>query len=145
MFDAYFVNKRLLSVFSRGWVLQKEISKKLMNTVQSLYVAYYGRPADPTGLQANDGNLGEIINAFGTSAEYTENLGSVDTSAQVNKPLSAAVWARCRRRRAGNATGRTAIYAAVLAFYKCWTSVIGHAAGNPDTELPAKADAVGTQ
>ncbi|CAO1661849.1 hypothetical protein NYA30BAC_01409 [Halomonas sp. NYA30] len=62
-----------------------------LDTVQSLYVAYYGRPADPSGLQywaerleANNGNLGEIINAFGTSAEYTANLGSVDTSAQVN-------------------------------------------------------------
>ena len=62
-----------------------------LDTVQSLYVAYYGRPADPSGLQywaerleASDGNLGEIINAFGTSTEYTANLGSVDTAAQVN-------------------------------------------------------------
>lgn len=62
-----------------------------LNTVQSLYVAYYGRPADPEGLnywaeqlEANGGNLANIINAFGNSSEYNANLGSIETSAQVN-------------------------------------------------------------
>ncbi|WP_442488316.1 DUF4214 domain-containing protein [Halomonas litopenaei] len=62
-----------------------------LDIVQSLYVAYYGRPADPSGLQywaerlqASEGKLGEIINAFGNSPEYTENLGSVDSPSQVN-------------------------------------------------------------
>lgn len=62
-----------------------------LNTVQSLYVAYYGRPADPSGLQywaerleASDGNLSDIINAFGNSAEYRANIGNLGASAQVN-------------------------------------------------------------
>jgi plasmid stability protein len=66
-------------------------TQQSLDTVQSLYVAYYGRPADPAGLQywaerleANDGNLSEIINAFGNSPEYTANLGNLDTAAQIN-------------------------------------------------------------
>lgn len=62
-----------------------------LDTVQSLYVAYYGRPADPSGLQywaerleASDGNLSEIINAFGTSPEYASRFGDSDSSTQVN-------------------------------------------------------------
>lgn len=46
------------------------------DTVQTAYIAYYGRPADPAGLafwvnqlQAAGGNLDAIINAFGNSAE----------------------------------------------------------------------------
>ena len=66
-------------------------AQQSLDTIQSLYVAYYGRPADPEGLnywaerlEASNGNLSEIINAFGTSAEYSANLGSVDTAAQIN-------------------------------------------------------------
>lgn len=66
-------------------------TQQSLNTVQSLYVAYYGRPADPAGLQywaeqleASNGNLGDIINAFGNSPEYTSNLGSQATADQVN-------------------------------------------------------------
>ncbi|WP_136067573.1 DUF4214 domain-containing protein [Modicisalibacter radicis] len=62
-----------------------------LDTVQSLYVAYYGRPADPSGqkywaerLEASDGKLGEIINAFGTSPEYASRLGNSDAATQVN-------------------------------------------------------------
>jgi len=58
--------------------------------VQKIYVAYYGRPADPAGLQywagqlaANGGNLTSIINAFGNSAESTALYAGADNSAKV--------------------------------------------------------------
>ena len=52
-------------------------------TVQRMYIAYYGRPGDPGGISywqtrlTDTGcNLGEIIDAFGTSAEYQERFGT---------------------------------------------------------------------
>jgi hypothetical protein len=58
--------------------------------VQEIYVAYYGRPADPAGLQywagqlaANNGNLSAIINAFGNSAESTALYAGATNSAKV--------------------------------------------------------------
>ena len=55
--------------------------------IQNAYLAYYGRPADPAGLdywtgrlKEAGGNLGEIIAAFGTSAEFTERFGQLDTT-----------------------------------------------------------------
>jgi len=58
--------------------------------VQEIYIAYYGRPADPAGLQywagqlaANRGNLSAIINAFGSSAESTALYAGADNSAKV--------------------------------------------------------------
>ncbi|MCM5704926.1 DUF4214 domain-containing protein [Larsenimonas salina] len=48
-----------------------------LNYVQSLYVAYYGRPADKEGLEfwadrADAEGNAAIVNAFGTSEEFTE-------------------------------------------------------------------------
>jgi len=50
--------------------------------IQKLYIAYYGRPADPAGLtfwtdqlNANGGNLNSIIDAFATSAEAQAKYG----------------------------------------------------------------------
>lgn len=58
--------------------------------VQEIYVAYYGRPADPAGLQywagqlaANKGNLSAIINAFGNSSESTALYAGASNSAKV--------------------------------------------------------------
>jgi hypothetical protein len=58
--------------------------------VQQAYLAYYGRPADPAGLdywatQLDNagGNLSSIINAFGTSAESTALYGGSNTAAQI--------------------------------------------------------------
>lgn len=55
--------------------------------VQRAYVAYYGRPADPAGqdywvgrLQEVGGDMGVIINAFGTSKEFTDRYGSMTNS-----------------------------------------------------------------
>jgi hypothetical protein len=53
--------------------------------VQTMYVAYYGRPGDPGGvdfwagkLDGNDGNLDEIIDAFGDSKEFIDNYGDLN-------------------------------------------------------------------
>ena len=62
-------------------------------TIQKMYVAYYGRPGDPAGLEywgsvldvaeATGGNIDTIIAAFGDSAEYSSNLGTGTTTEQV--------------------------------------------------------------
>ncbi|MFT7288359.1 MAG: CSLREA domain-containing protein [Halieaceae bacterium] len=47
------------------------------------YVAYYGRPADPSGLDfwsgrlAQEGSLGSIIQDFGSSQEFTDRYGEL--------------------------------------------------------------------
>jgi len=52
--------------------------------VQKAYVAYYGRPADPSGLQywaarmeAEGGSLNAIIGAFGNSDEFNRRYGGL--------------------------------------------------------------------
>lgn len=57
------------------------------NTVTQAYIAYYGRPADPGGLQywANrltqeGGDLHSIINAFGESQEFNQRFGSLSNN-----------------------------------------------------------------
>jgi len=62
-----------------------------LNQVQQIYIAYYGRPADPLGQQywANqldkaNGDLTQIINAFGTSAEATALYGNLTQAQSVN-------------------------------------------------------------
>ncbi len=66
-----------------------EESKEIM---QEMYVAYYGRPAEPAGLQywadrlSADSNLDDILAAFGTSAEYNDNYGQL-TNAELIKGL----------------------------------------------------------
>ena len=60
--------------------------------VQKIYVAYYGRPADKAGLEfwagklnAANGNLNDIINAFGNSAEAKTLYGNQQPTVMVNK------------------------------------------------------------
>ncbi|MCA9999152.1 MAG: DUF4214 domain-containing protein, partial [Anaerolineales bacterium] len=62
-------------------------SQSTLDKVQQIYVAYYGRPADPGGLnwwadelEKNDGRLKDIINEFGASEEYNTRFGSLSTS-----------------------------------------------------------------
>lgn len=59
--------------------------------IQQLYVAYYGRPADPNGLtywatrlEDNGGDLGEVINAFATSTEFEERFANLNDEERVN-------------------------------------------------------------
>lgn len=57
--------------------------------VQELYIAYYGRPAEEAGLEywadrADEEGIDAIINAFGTSDEYTELAEGKNSSQLVN-------------------------------------------------------------
>lgn len=59
--------------------------------VQEMYVAYYGRPGDPAGidywaneLAAAGGNLSAIIDSFGNSAEYTQRFSGQDNETLIN-------------------------------------------------------------
>ena len=61
------------------------------DTVQKVYIAYYGRAADPGGLAywedqlaANNGDLASIMNLFGTSSEATSLFGSLTNKIKVN-------------------------------------------------------------
>jgi len=57
-----------------------------------MYIAYYGRPADPEGLaywssklDDNSNELANIIQQFGRSTEYTERLAHLDNETLVNE------------------------------------------------------------
>lgn len=59
--------------------------------IQQLYLAYFGRPADPGGLsywteqlQANGGNLDGILSAFGDGQEFIERYAGQDSQTLVN-------------------------------------------------------------
>jgi len=59
--------------------------------VQKVYIAYYGRPADPTGLEfwatkldGVNGNLNAIIDAFGNSAESNALYGNQTVETKIN-------------------------------------------------------------
>lgn len=59
--------------------------------LQRAYIAYYGRPADPEGLDwwANElqskGSMSEIINAFGNSVEANSLYGTGDAASRITK------------------------------------------------------------
>lgn len=62
-----------------------------LQLIQALYVAYYGRPADPEGLtfwantlELNNGNIQAILGDFGNSAEYVQRFGSMDDTTLIN-------------------------------------------------------------
>lgn len=65
------------------------VTQAQLNYTQTMYIAYYGRPADPGGLQfwasrlASDGPAG-IANAFGTSEEFNNNYGSLSPAQLVD-------------------------------------------------------------
>ncbi len=66
--------------------------------IERLYVAYFGRPADPTGMaywetviesavaagQAADAVLQSVANTFGSSAEYTATYAGLNTNGIIN-------------------------------------------------------------
>jgi len=61
-----------------------------LEQVQALYVAYYGRPAEPGGLDywatrldANGGDLNAMIDAFGQSQEYVSRFGEMGDAQRV--------------------------------------------------------------
>jgi hypothetical protein len=61
----------------------QEVSQASVDLAQQMYVAYYGRPGDPGGVSfwaaqfEGSADLGTVLAAFGTSAEYTENFGEL--------------------------------------------------------------------
>lgn len=62
-----------------------------VDIVQSMYIAYYGRPADPNGLkywcdrlEGVNGNLNEMVNAFGNSEEANSLFGSSSAEEKVD-------------------------------------------------------------
>jgi len=68
-------------------------SASSITKIQQLYVAYYGRPGDPAGVEywagvldeqtASGGGITSIIDAFGNSAEYLAGIGTGSTTSQV--------------------------------------------------------------
>ena len=66
-------------------------SEDYYDLVQTIYIAYYGRPADIVGrdywageLVTAEGELRTIINAFGTSEEAVALYGAVSSESKVN-------------------------------------------------------------
>ena len=80
--------KQLLIIFSfllffAGPVNAKEFNES-EERVLAAYLAYYGRPADPGGLEywskrlvREGGNINSIIDAFGESEEYQKRFGDL--------------------------------------------------------------------
>jgi hypothetical protein len=67
----------------------KRISQRASHsdTIQKAYIAYYGRPADPGGLdywagrlESANGDLSALIDAFGSSDEFNSRFGSLSNS-----------------------------------------------------------------
>ncbi|WP_374485346.1 DUF4214 domain-containing protein [Zoogloea sp.] len=66
-------------------------TQESLDLVQKIYIAYYGRPADPLGqsywadaIDAANGDAAAVINAFGTSTEATNIYGNLGAAAAVN-------------------------------------------------------------
>lgn len=66
-------------------------SQNSLNQIQAVYIAFYGRPADPEGqlywadqLDAADGDLSSIIDAFANSSEYHDRFGGYDSDTLVD-------------------------------------------------------------
>ena len=68
------------------------ISAYSSNYVQKVYMAYYGRPADPAGqdywanrMDGEGQSLGAIIAAFGNSDEFNRRYGGLGAAALITK------------------------------------------------------------
>ncbi|MCQ4254424.1 DUF4214 domain-containing protein [Stutzerimonas stutzeri] len=66
-------------------------TEKSLSLIQSLYVAYYGRPADPAGLEfwantleLNTGDIQVILPDFGNSPEFVKRFGNMDNTSLID-------------------------------------------------------------
>lgn len=66
-------------------------SQSSIDTIQKAYITYYGRPADQNGLEywadqldTAQGELSSVIDAFGTSLEFTERFSELDSETLIN-------------------------------------------------------------
>jgi len=66
-------------------------TEKSLSLIQSLYVAYYGRPADPAGLEfwantleLNNGDIQVILPDFGNSPEFVKRFGNMDNTSLID-------------------------------------------------------------
>ncbi len=81
----YLILAFLFSPFNTQAATQDSI-----NSVQQMYVAYYGRPGDPGGINFwaekfdSSTNLDAVLDSFGNSQEYSDNFGSLDNETLVN-------------------------------------------------------------
>lgn len=90
----YLLNFQTFQMIMRSWLLflclfvspAWAAPASYLDQVQRMYVAYYGRPADPGGLSywadrldQSDGNLEEIIDEFGNSGEFRIRFWQLDT------------------------------------------------------------------
>jgi len=81
----YLILAFLFSPFNTQAATQDSI-----NLVQQMYVAYYGRPGDPGGINFwaekfdSSTNLDAVLDSFGNSQEYSDNFGSLDNETLVN-------------------------------------------------------------
>ena len=71
------------------------ISSAYDSTVNSFYLAFYGRPADPDGLKfwskqlaANNGDMGAIVEFFATSEEAQVRFGTDTVADRINEIYS---------------------------------------------------------
>ncbi len=62
-----------------------------MNSIQTLYVAYYGRAADKNGLEYwaqrlddSEGDISQIVNAFGVSDEFSSRFNNLSDEVLIN-------------------------------------------------------------
>ncbi|NBC46659.1 MAG: hypothetical protein GVY22_01435, partial [Gammaproteobacteria bacterium] len=109
--------------------------------VQQMYVAYYGRPADPLGLQYwaevlddNGGNVGVIADSFGALPEYTDNFAPfIDDQGVLTDPEGAiTLLFQQMFNRDPDAAG--------LAFYVDLLNGTNNSGFNPDLRQSSLAD-----
>lgn len=82
----------VIAIFAATPQLGRAASEASKQWAQKAYVAYYGRPADPGGLEywavrmdAEGGSLASIIGAFGDSDEFKRRYGGLTDAQLVTK------------------------------------------------------------
>lgn len=113
--------------------------------VQALYVAYFGRPADPAGLAhwagvlaQHHGDLGAIRAGFSGSSEYRATYSGLDAAATVNE-MYRHLFGR-EAERDGLAYWSQALAAGAVSIDLLLETMAGSAQGSDLAALTAKVD-----